>query len=94
MTTAAATSASTIYVPEWTFADKFRKARTVAGMEQREFAAALELTPSTVAAYETGRSAPRFRDVSSLAKRIQVLTRIDYRWFLDAGPGLDSPPSD
>ncbi|QTV79444.1 helix-turn-helix domain-containing protein [Microbacterium sp. NIBRBAC000506063] len=75
----------TIYVPDWTFADKFRKARMSIGMEQREFAAALDLTPSTVAAYETGRSAPRFRAVPDLAKRLQLLTKIDYRWFLDVG---------
>jgi len=71
------------FVPGWTFADKFRKARIIAELEQREFAERLNLTPSTVAAYETGRSAPRFRDVANLAKRIQLLTGIDYQWFLD-----------
>lgn len=71
------------FIPEWTFAEKFRKARKIAGMEQREFAVALKLTPSTVAAYETGRATPRFRDAAPLAKRIQILTRVDYTWFLD-----------
>jgi transcriptional regulator with XRE-family HTH domain len=91
------------YIPAWTFADKIRKARSVSGLEQREFAQRVELTASTVAAYETGRSTPRFRDVAPLSKRIQLLTGIDYRWFLDieasmvtgqVGPGrLELPTS-
>jgi len=83
---------SAIHVPEWTFADKFRKARMETGMDQRAFAQALELNASTVAAYETGRAEPRFRDVKNLAQRIQMLTRIDYRWFLDSGVPAPAGP--
>ncbi|MBQ9918045.1 MAG: helix-turn-helix transcriptional regulator [Microbacterium sp.] len=86
-------SSSGPYVPEWSFAEKFRKARKIAGMEQREFAEALGLTSSTVASYETGRSTPRFRAASPLAKKIQMLTNIDYRWFLDLPDGDDVGPA-
>lgn len=89
----AAIAADTIYVPDWSFADKFRKARLSVNMDQREFAEALKLTASTVASYETGRSMPRFRVATDLAKRLQMLTRIDYRWFLDVAPGGEAPPS-
>ncbi len=86
MSTEPANAAQQPLIPEWTFGDKLRKARLTAGMEQRAFAAALEMKPGKLAAYETGRAAPRFRDAPALAKRVQVLTGIDYRWFLDAGP--------
>lgn len=69
-------------LPVWTFADKIRKARTIAGLTQDQFAAHIELTPSTVAAYETGRSTPRFNDAQKLAKKLGVLTGIPYGWFL------------
>lgn len=69
-------------LPVWGFSDKFRKARDIAGLKQVDFAARVELTPSTVAAYETGRSAPRFGDAQQLAKRLQLLTGIPAEWFL------------
>lgn len=69
-------------LPVWTFADKIRKARTIAGLTQDQFALRLELTPSTVAAYETGRSTPRFNDAQKLAKKLGVLTGVPYSWFL------------
>jgi len=75
MTTAPAANSNTFF-PEWTFAEKFRKARKIAGMEQREFASVLGLTASTVAAYETGRSEPRFRDAAGLATAAEVVARL------------------
>ena len=71
------------YVPGWTFGDKFRKARRISGLDQREFAARVGLTASTVAAYEGDRATPRLRDVGSLAKRIQLLTGIEQSWFME-----------
>ncbi|BAU32503.1 helix-turn-helix domain-containing protein [Microcella alkaliphila] len=71
------------YVPGWTFGDKFRKARRISGLDQREFAVKLGLTPSTVAAYEGDRATPRLRDVTPLAKSIQMLTGIEHTWFLE-----------
>jgi transcriptional regulator with XRE-family HTH domain len=69
-------------LPIWGFSDKFRKARDITGLKQKEFAAKVDLTASTVAAYETGRSAPRFGDAQRLAKRLQLLTGVPADWFL------------
>lgn len=77
-------------IPEWTFGDKLRKARAEVGMDQREFAMALGLTSSTLAAYETGRANPRFKDVGQLATKLESVTRISRSWFL----GVNSRTSD
>ena len=69
-------------IPTWTFGDKLRKARDITGLGQKEFAQKIEVTASSLAAYETGRSAPRFNDATSLAKRVQLITGIPYQWFL------------
>ncbi len=69
-------------LPVWTFSDKIRKARDIAGLNQKAFAERVDLSPSSLAAYETGRATPRFRDVGQLAKRIQLATGIPAAWFL------------
>lgn len=69
-------------IPVWTFADKLRKARDITGEGQKAFAERIGVTASTLAAYETGRSAPRFRDASSLANRLHLATGIPAAWFL------------
>lgn len=69
-------------LPVWGFSDKIRKARDITGLGQKEFAARVNLTASTLAAYETGRSAPRFGDAPALAKRLQLMTGIPADWFL------------
>lgn len=69
-------------IPEWTFGDKVRKARTLSEMDQREFARAINITPSTLAAYETGRSMPRFKDVRALALRLEEVSHIPSAWFV------------
>jgi transcriptional regulator with XRE-family HTH domain len=69
-------------LPVWTFADKFRKARVMSGLTQEQFALRIELSPSTVAAYETGRAAPRFKDAQRVAKSLGMLTGVPYAWFL------------
>jgi transcriptional regulator with XRE-family HTH domain len=71
-----------LQIPEWTFGDKIRKARSITGMDQRAFAGALGITSSTLAAYETGRANPRFKDAGALAVRLEMLTRIPRAWFL------------
>lgn len=86
MTTSTARETEGTYVPGWTFGDKFRKARRIAGLDQRDFATHLGLTASTVAAYEGDRAAPRLRDVTAIAKSLQLLTGIEYSWFLDFEP--------
>lgn len=69
-------------LPVWGFGDKLRKARDLASMGQKEFATAVGLNPSSLAAYEKGRTSPRFSDAPRLARRIQMLTGIPADWFL------------
>ena len=80
-------------LPVWTFADKIRKARDITGATQRDFAEQIGITASSLAAYETGRSAPRFNDAQALAKRLQLATGIPASWFLtvdDPNPAYES----
>ena len=81
---------ATLRIPEWSFGDRVRKARLETGMDQKEFAKALDITASSLAAYETGRANPRFKDAGALAKRLEMLTRIHRGWFL----GAEARPSD
>lgn len=77
-------------VPSWTFGDRIRKARSVAGMDQREFAAAIDVNPSSLAAWETDRATPR--DVVAVAKRVEMLTKVPAAWLLGLpGPGITQP---
>ena len=82
MSTSRAPEYATGNIPVWTFGDKVRKARDVAGLDQKEFAERIGITASSLAAYETGRSHPRFKDAPNIAKSIQLLTGIPYEWFL------------
>jgi transcriptional regulator with XRE-family HTH domain len=85
-------------IPVWTFADKIRKARDITGDNQKQFADRINITASTLAAYETGRSTPRFKDAGSLANRLQIATGIPAAWFLveddpnTSGPGNEKMP--
>jgi len=45
--------------PEWTLADRLRKAREVAGLHQHELAAELGISSTSIGNYEAGRSRPR-----------------------------------
>lgn len=82
-------------IPVWQFNDKLRKARSITGMSQDQFAEQLELKASTYSAYESGRAMPRMRDASPLAHRLQALTRIPAEWFLVTddhdGNGMEPP---
>ncbi|MDO1481429.1 helix-turn-helix domain-containing protein [Rhodococcus ruber] len=46
-------------VPEWTQADRLRKAREVAGLTQTELAQILELTRRTISYLESGERPPK-----------------------------------
>lgn len=78
-------------IPGWTFGDKIRKARDIAGMDQKSFASAININASSLAAYETGRSNPRFKDAPQIAKSIQMLTGIPREWFLVEDFEMNSP---
>ena len=74
-------------IPKWTLADRFRKARSLAGMDQRGFSAALSVAPATYAHWELGTNTPR--NLVAVAKRVEVLTKIPAAWLLDVPPGRD-----
>ena len=74
--------------PAWSFGDRIRKARDVAGMNQHDFAAAIDVKDGSLANWETDRSKPR--DVVAVAKRIEMLTRIPAGWTL----GINNAPDD
>ena len=50
--------AATEVVPEWTIADRMRKAREVRDMSQTEFAAATGLSRRTIVRVESGEKVP------------------------------------
>jgi transcriptional regulator with XRE-family HTH domain len=79
-------------IPEWSLGDRLRKVRVDSGYDQREFAELVGLTSSSLAAYETGRSSPRFKDVQPLAQRIEEVTGVPAWWVIggDWSPLSDS----
>lgn len=46
-------------IPEWTLADRLRKARETAGMDQVQLAEAMGIARTTVGNYEHGHTSPR-----------------------------------
>lgn len=72
-------------IPEWTFADRLRKSRQIAGMDQRVFALHLGVKSSAYAQWEAGNNKPR--DVVAVAKRVELLTHVPATWLLDLGDG-------
>lgn len=49
-------------VPEWTVADRMRKAREYRGLSQTEFAAETGLSRRTISSIETGEKTPKTLD--------------------------------
>jgi transcriptional regulator with XRE-family HTH domain len=74
-------------IPEWTLADRFRKARLTSHLSQKAFAAQLDINASAYSQWEAGNSKPR--DVVAVARRIELLTGIPASWTL----GLDDAKS-
>ena len=75
-------------VPEWTLADRLRKAREVAGLSQARLAERIGVTRDIVTNYESGRTPARRPMLVTWA----VATGVDLRW-LEAG-GSPTPPRD
>jgi transcriptional regulator with XRE-family HTH domain len=70
---------STTTDPEWTLADRLRKAREHAGLEQRELATEIGIGRSTIVSYEAGRTVPHRPVLVSWALRCGV----SYEWLCD-----------
>jgi transcriptional regulator with XRE-family HTH domain len=68
-------------VPEWTLADRLRKARELAGYSQAELAAATGISRQSVNSYETGRTAPRRPQLLAWATACHV----EYEWLTGGG---------
>ena len=86
-------------IPEWTLADRLRKARSVAGLTQEEFAERLGAKSAAYSHWEAGRNTPR--NLVAIAQRIEMLTGIPAAWTLglltdmpgNGGPGERAPKS-
>lgn len=78
-----------VTIPEWTLGDRLAKARSVAGLTQKEWAEKLSVSPGAIAAWETDRNRPR--DLAETAQQIEELTGIDPAWLLGFRTGSFSP---
>lgn len=78
--------------PDWSFGDRVRKARTTVGMTQEEFATAIGVGESSLAAWETDRAMPRSRQIVDVCKRIEAVTNIPHLWLLGAEEPTPTPP--
>lgn len=63
------------------FASKLKEARKCSGFTQREVAKELQLSKSTIASYETGRTQP---DIETLCRLIDFY-RVNANWLLGTG---------
>jgi transcriptional regulator with XRE-family HTH domain len=77
-------------IPTWSFGDRIRKARSIVGMTQAQFAMAIDVSDASLAQWETDRARPR--DLLAVAKRVQKLTQVPAQWLLGLSllPRLDS----
>lgn len=74
-------------VPEWTLADRIRKARELKGWEQGELADALYRNRSSVSNWERGANHPTDRVIRAIAE----LTGVDENWLRGDDGGGESP---
>lgn len=75
-------------VPEWTFAERLRKARRDIGLNQETMAERLGVKSTTYGAWETGRNKP---DVADLAEKLEGVTGISRLWFVGWADGGSHP---
>ncbi|MDT4944520.1 MAG: hypothetical protein QOH14_1253 [Pseudonocardiales bacterium] len=74
-------------VPQWSMADRLRKARELTGLDQSDFAKELGISRNTVANYERGRHEPRKIVVRAWAMR----TGVAWAWLVGSDPGGNLP---
>ena len=65
-------------VPQWTLADRIRKARDFAGLDQGDLAAVTGLSRQTLSNYEHGKT----RASKASLKLIAMATGVDRYWLL------------
>ena len=66
--------------PTWTLAQRFRRARLLAGLEQADVARALGVSRGTISTWETGKTEP---SASNFVRFAQV-TGQPLEWFAEA----------
>ena len=72
-----------VAVPRWTLADRLRKARLYARLEQSELARDIGIARSSIVNYETGRTSPSRPVLLSWALRC----RVPVEWLAHGEPG-------
>ena len=75
-------------VPQWTIADRLRKARESAGYGQAEFAQATSLARATISAAENGHRVPSRANVRLWA----LATGVPYEWIMTGETPSDRGP--
>lgn len=80
---------STNRIPEWTVADRLRKARESAGLSQADLAELTGISRRTISSYEQG-STPKRTNVLAWA----MATGYPYTWITDGSTGGTNPPGD
>lgn len=83
VTTPAVEAPATPVVPAWSFADRLRKARDYAGLNQAELARALGIHKGLIGKYESGHGRPR--DFADFSLRVEEVTGVSAVWLA----GLD-----
>lgn len=88
-------------IPEWTRADRLRKAREHAGLTQAEMSEALlqhgiAASRSTVSAWERGENKPvqGGHDIASLCEAWAEITGVSREWLLYAAWDSNPQPTD
>lgn len=70
-------------VPEWTLADRLRKARELAGYSQAELATVTGISQRSIIRYERGQAGPRKPELLAWAAACHV----EYVWLTGVDPG-------
>ena len=75
--------------PTWTVAERIKRARLLAGLDQADVSAACSVSRTAVSAWENGQTEPRFSSLVLLAR----LTGQPLEWFA-AGVNDEAPAAD
>lgn len=80
-------------IPQWTFAERARKARRDLGYTQQQMADVLEVGIKRYSAWETGKNSPD--DITGIAVKFESVSGIPRTWFLgwanEESPRPDGP---